>query len=66
MEKLHFDSTVTLRNGMKMPVMGYSTEIHSENWRSQMDFFEEAIERRVPVFQHILYGSVSDSFKKGD
>ncbi len=50
MEKLHFDSTVTLRNGMKMPVMGYSTEIHSENWRSQMDFFEEAIDAGFRYF----------------
>lgn len=44
MSQLSFQSTVTLRNGMKMPVMGYSTEKHSENRKSQLDFFEEAID----------------------
>lgn len=44
MSGLNFNSTVTLRNGIKMPIMGYSTEKHAENLKSQIDFFEEAID----------------------
>ena len=44
MDKLSFNSTVTLRNGMKMPMMGYSTEEHSPNRKSQQEFFEDAID----------------------
>ena len=44
MSNINFNSTVSLRNGLKMPVMGYSTEKHSENLKSQMDFFGEAID----------------------
>lgn len=44
MDKLSFDSKVTLRNGMQMPVIGYSTELHSPNRKSQLDFFEDAID----------------------
>ena len=44
MEKLSFQSMLTLRNGMHMPVIGYSTERHAENLQSQMYFFDQAID----------------------
>ena len=44
MSSLTFNSTVKLRNGIKMPVIGYSTEEHSYSHRTQYDIFKDAIE----------------------
>lgn len=44
MNKLRFDSHVTLRDGNQMPVIGYSSMEHSYSYVTQTEIFMDAIE----------------------
>ena len=44
MEKLSLQSTVTLANGVKMPLLGYSTEETAYDLKTQVEIIMDAID----------------------
>jgi diketogulonate reductase-like aldo/keto reductase len=50
MEKLSLESTVTLRNGVKMPLLGYSTEETVYDLKTQTEIILDAIEAGFRYF----------------
>lgn len=44
MGKLTMDSTIELYNGVRMPILGYSTEEHEYNRKTQREIFENTID----------------------
>lgn len=51
MKGLTFESAVELRNGVKMPLIGYSTEEHAYSHRTEYDILRDAIELGYRYFE---------------